>query len=425
MTGKNINTSGNLNAFKAIFEACEEGIIAVTRDGKITLANNAAHKIFGYSKAELCRLKVEDLIPSNLKSLHVKERHSFNRDPRPRRMGHGRDLQAVNKKGELFPVEISLNVAELDGEQHAIAYIIDITERKKIEAALKQSEEQLILYASELEKRVKERTEALDQSVSKLEKANEELETEVKERLKAESEVKKALSKERELSELKSRFVSMASHEFRTPLSTMLSSTGLIEKYLEKPEHEERITRHINKIRSSINNLNDILNDFLSISKLEEGKIDASLGNINLLPIVEEVIEELEALKKEGQNIIKQIKGTPCDLKADEKILKNIIINLLSNAIKYSEKTITLTCDFSDKKNVLITIKDEGQGIPIEDQKHLFERFFRAKNATNIQGTGLGLNIVKKYVEMLNGSITFKSELNVGSEFNVKLPKTI
>lgn len=401
--------------FRAIYEACEEGILAVDLTGAIQMANKSAHQIFGYAEDELKGKTIEDLIPRDRRKAHKANRNNFMKHPTARRMGAGRDLKAMKKNGDVFPVEISLNKATLSGKMHIIAYVVDISERKKIEEALMKSEAQLIHYATELEKRVKRRTNELDNTINQLEKMNQEL-------AEAEQEAQTALERERELNELKSRFVSMASHEFRTPLSTILSSISLIDKYAEK-NNPEKIQSHAVKVKTAINNLNGILNDFLSLAKLEEGRIDLDIQALNVSEIAHEVVEELSSIFKTGQAINILVKGDEKTIDADKKILKNIMINLLSNAIKYSEenKHVTLTLDFTADE-FLLAIKDQGMGIPLSDQKHLFERFFRAHNTMNIQGTGLGLNIVKKYIDMLHGSINFTSEVHEGSEFIVKLP---
>ena len=408
-------SSTNEEAYEAIFEACEEGIIAVDRSGIIKIANHSALNLFGYSLDKLKDQPVELLIPTKHTLKHKEHREQYDQNPTPRKMGVGRDLMGLKSNGEEFPVEISLNQATINGIIHTVVFIIDISERKKIEAALKNSEEQLIVYATQLENRVFERTKELDLSVKKLEQ-------EISERKKAQEKVIKALEKERELNELKSRFVSMASHEFRTPLATILSSASLIGRYTDSETQEKR-EKHIDKIKSAIGNLNGILNDFLSLAKLEEGKTDLNVGEVILESVAKEVIGELDSVLKAGQTIDLEIIGESRTFSSDEKIIKNIIINLLSNAIKYSSenaKTL-LTLKFESDK-ILLSIKDEGFGIPEAEQQHLFERFFRAKNAINIQGTGLGLNIVKKYVEMLEGDITFESEENKGTTFHITLP---
>lgn len=238
----------------------------------------------------------------------------------------------------------------------------------------------------------------------------------------AENEILNALAQERALNELKSRFVSMASHEFRTPLSTILSSISLINKY-NSGENEEKVDKHIGRIRSSVQNLTGILNDFLSLDKLEEGKIRTNVTKINIRDMVEDLMDELEAVMKTGQKV-----DVNCDLDVDVilidgQIIKNILINLTSNAIKYSPENSVIKLAINIKNGEMkMAVSDNGIGIPPEEQRHLFERFFRAKNVTNIGGTGLGLNIVRKYVELLNGDINFNSELGKGTTFVVTLP---
>lgn len=230
-----------------------------------------------------------------------------------------------------------------------------------------------------------------------------------------------ALEKEKALNEMKSRFVSLASHEFRTPLGTILSSASLIARY-EKSAQQANRSKHVNRIKSSVINLTGILNDFLSLSKLEEGKIDIQKEQFDVQKLINEVLEEMSSITKAGQNIIYHHYGEVHDFIQDPKIFKNILINLISNAIKYSPtgKTIHVQTTIENKQ-MCLEVKDEGIGIPEKEQKNLYERFFRASNAGNIQGTGLGLNIVKRYVNLLQGAITFESEEGRGTTFKVIL----
>lgn len=408
------------DAFKVIFEACEEGIIVANDEGIIVLANHAGHHMFGYEDGGLISKKIEDLIPSRIRSKHRIHRKEYNKNPTPRQMGAGRDLHGLKADGTEFPIEISLNRAILKNISHTVAFVVEISARKKIEKALKRSEEQLISYAGQLENKVKERTEQLDKTIEALEQTNKDLEEQINVRIQAENEAKKALVRERELNELKSRFVSMASHEFRTPLSTMLSSASLIERY-DNEVHADKRIKHVNKIKTAISNLKNILDDFLSLSKLEEGKISVSNSAISISELAENVIDQMSQLTADNQRIRLMIKGKECDCLTDGKIMNNILINLISNGIKYSEKDVDLILTYT-KDKIKIEVKDYGMGIPEADKKHMFERFFRAKNAMNIQGTGLGLNIVRKYVEILGGAIGFESTLNKGTTFTVCLP---
>jgi PAS domain S-box-containing protein len=402
-------------AYREIFQSMSEGIIMVNADGKIAIANPVAELLFGYGKDELIGLTLENLLPERYRKGHVSFRNTFNSDPHPRRMGYGRDLTALRKNGTEFPVEISLSFTKVQGNVLVMAFISDISQRKQAEDALKKSEEQLIVYAAELEKKVEMRTEALNNSIIRLEE-------EVIERKKAEEEVRKSLEKERELNELKSKFVSIASHEFRTPLSTVLTSASLIQQYKEKMEYDKQ-DKHIHRIKSSVNHLTHILNDFLSLGKLEEGRITVNKESIDVETFLSEIIEEVGSFLKEGQTVTIQCQPEVKEITSDVRILRNIMFNLISNASKYSDVTSSIHVDCDVKKGKMnFSIKDEGIGIPKEDQRHLFERFYRASNAGNIQGTGLGLNIVKRYVELLDGEISFKSEHGKGSTFLITIP---
>lgn len=247
------------------------------------------------------------------------------------------------------------------------------------------------------------------------------VETNITQQKNAQRNMEGALEKEKLLNELKSRFVSMASHEFRTPLSTILTSVTLIEKYKSEADDEKR-KKHIYRIKSSVNNLTGILNDFLSLDKLEEGKIQISKSNQSVTELCTELAEEMQAMGKLGQKIIYKHKGDHTKFLLDKQILRNILSNLLSNAIKYSGENMEI--HFKSEINnseLIISVADKGMGIPKADQPHLFDRFFRASNAINIQGTGLGLNIVKKYLDLMGGVISFSSKEGEGTMFTIIL----
>jgi len=403
------------SAFHEFFQSSNEGIIVSDTKGFIQLANPKAAELFGYPKNELQGLVVDELVPNSLKHKHAELRNKYAKEPHPRVMGIGRDLLGQRKNGTFFPIEVSLSHTIIGKEMYVVSFIIDITRRKKAEEALKKSEEQLITYAAELEQRVKKRTDDLKETIAALESANKKLK-------KAERETRDALSKERELNELKSRFVSMASHEFRTPLSSILSSVSLIDKYIEI-EMPDKAAKHIERIRLSVKNLTDILNDFLSLGKLEEGKIEILTERVYLRDFIDRLVSQFEGTLRHDQRIIVSIKDDP-EIYTDEKLLRNILINLLSNASKYSSEGKTIQIKIEEESDeISFYVIDDGMGIPEDEQQHLFERFFRAKNATNIQGTGLGLNIVSKYVDLLKGKISFHSKLNQGTVFIFKLLK--
>jgi signal transduction histidine kinase len=236
----------------------------------------------------------------------------------------------------------------------------------------------------------------------------------------AEEGFRMALEKEKELGELKSRFVSMASHEFRTPLSTILTSAYLLSKYITTEEQSKR-DKHLERIISSVNTLTDILNDFLSLGKMEEGKILARPTTFNIRELITGIVNEMVPIEKKGQTIQYEHNGEEMVI-LDKGLLKQIVSNLLSNAIKFSSDETQIEVKTVHHADALeLKVKDYGMGISKGDQKHLFERFFRGANAMNIQGTGLGLHIVARYAELMNGNVTCKSELEKGSEFIVTL----
>ncbi len=497
--------------FQALFQYATVGILVIDRDGYIQLANPCIERIFGYSNSELIGLTVEILIPDAMQKKHVHLREGYFTNPKARPMGYGLNLFARRKDGLQFPVEISLGHYELYGEQLAVAFITDITERIKAEEQARQSEKEyrfifegihesfmlqkiikdengnivdlLFLEVNPATEKIlrKERNEIIGHFRSEyfgplndtlidiinrvekgenvrylqyidsigrwfdrsfyslkpgqlvtlstdvtqhkqdevaLEKINASLEKKVLERT---HELTEALEREKELSELKSRFMSIASHEFRTPLSTILSSTSLIEKY-NKEEQEENRKKHTTRIKSSVKNLTDVLDDFLSLDRLEQGKVEIKKETIDLHELSVEIIDGFSGILKNGQVIHLLYNGIR-NIVQDKKILRNILLNLLSNAIKYSQENKRINLFIEIRNNfVFINVQDNGIGIPEEDQKNLFSKFYRAKNAVYIQGTGLGLNIVKRYVELLDGNITFVSKQNEGSTFSVSFP---
>lgn len=399
----------------ALFEYATEGIILTNGRGEMILVNPEAERLFGFDKAELLRKPIELLIPQRFLGKHEHYREQFNHKPSNRRMGQGRDLFARRKNGTEFPVEISLSHFSHKKEQYVIAFIIDITQRKDAEKKLTQQRDQLEQVTNDvrklnanLETKVEERTLILQEALQELERSQHELED--------------ALSKEKELNEIKSRFVSMASHEFRTPLSTILSSASLIGRYQQSEEQPQR-DKHISRVKDAVKHLNDLLEDFLSFGKLEEGKVETQVNLVNIHHLILEVVEELRPTLKEGQFFETQLLSKP-EFFTDKRLIKHVMINLLSNAIKFSEagKPIHILAEDIGGK-LAIHVKDEGIGIAPEDQQYLFDSFFRARNAFNIQGTGLGLHIVKRYIGLLNGEITVESALNMGTQISVSIPE--
>ena len=400
----------------SLFENATEGIILTNGKGEIVLVNPAAQKMFDYKENELIGSPIEVLLPERVKPHHHHLRESFYKHPQDRVMGQGRDLFGKTKGGREIPVEVSLSFYKREEELFVIAFIVDITHRKTIERNMLMQQKELERVTNDmrklntqLEAKVEERTMILKEALQKLEESQQEL--------------SEALDKERQLNEIKSRFVSMASHEFRTPLSTILSSATLIGKYPNTEENEKR-EKHLRKIKDSVSHLNGLLEDFLSLGKLEEGKVTVHVSGFHVKEFIEDITEEMKAVQKEKQQIHLNYTGDQ-DFTTDKRLLKNILINLLSNALKYSGGEANVWINAENKKHLSVTIKDEGVGISEDDLQHLFTTFFRGKNVTNIEGTGLGLPIVKKYLDLLQGKIDLKSQLNKGTTVKILLPSLV
>ena len=398
----------------SLFENATEGFVVTNSKGSIILVNPSACRMFEYEAEELIGQKIEILVPTQYQKRHVKLRDDFYNDPRNRVMGHGRDLHGLKKSGINFPVEVSLSTYLESGERYVIAFIIDITHRKEIEKSMVRQQEQLEHVSNEmrrlnaeLEAKVEERTIILKEALQRLEQSQEEL--------------SEALDKERQLNEIKSRFVSMASHEFRTPLSTVLSSASLLTKYKDAEDQPKR-ERHIEKIKASVKQLNDILEDFLSLGKLDEGKVAVSVNEFSLNDLIQDVIDEMKGLAKDKQKIVYSMNDGEL-IATDKKLLRNVLINLISNAIKFSgeESSVWVNSNVNNG-TASISVKDEGIGISDDDQIHLFSSFFRGKNVLNIQGTGLGLHIVKRYMDLLDGEVDLESQLGKGTTITIKIP---
>jgi PAS domain S-box-containing protein len=399
----------------ALFEHATEGIVLTNEKGNIVLLNPAAYELFGYGHNELLGQSIEVLIPQRFHGSHEHYREGFYHHPGNRTMGHGRDLFARKKNGSEFPVEVSLSYYRQKNVLFVIAFVVDITQRKQSERELLHRQQELELRTedirklnTDLETKVEQRTLILQEALQELERSQRELSG--------------ALDKERQLNEIKSRFVSMASHEFRTPLSTVLSSAALLSRYTQSEEQDRR-DKHIRRIKDSVKQLNTLLEDFLSLGKLEEGKVTAEPADFHVKEFLDEVVEEMRPLAKEGQRIEFDYSGSD-GFVSDKRLLKNILINLLSNAIKFSpeDATILLRTAHTENGGLTLSVQDRGIGISEEDQLHLFSSFFRGGNAVNIEGTGLGLHIVKRYADLLHGSVHLESELGKGTCVTLELP---
>ena len=397
----------SVRRFEAVFTHATIGIIVATRQGQVVLANEKSHQLFGYPDGTLVGQPIEVLVPDAVRGRHVHLRESFNAHPKVRGMGLDRTLLARRRDGSVFPVEISLSYFNLDEELYVVAYVVDISAKQEAERALQAERQRVERLNAELEQKVADRTHALMTTLAQLERRSVEL--------------TKALAAEQELGELKSRFVAMASHEFRTPLTAVLTSATLVEKYPAAEQQPQR-QRHLGRIRASVKHLTDILEEFLSVGKIEDGKIAAHPAQLAVPALLREAVAEVQGLRKPGQRIELSTEG-PEMVWLDASLLRKVLVNLLSNALKYSAENTAVTLSATGRPGHLtLRVQDQGVGISPEDQEHLFERFYRARNVANTPGTGLGLYIIAKYLELMGGTIALRSELSVGTTVTITIP---
>jgi len=358
-------------------ESLNEIFIFDAKSLKFINVNRGALNNIGYSMDELKAYTPIDIKPNYTEALfrelliplHKKEKEKLAFETIHQR-----------KNGTTYPVEVHLQLSNLEDKSVFVAIILDITDRKN--------------YTEKLEKTVQERTEQLSE----------------------------ALAKEKDLNELKTKFLSLVSHEFKTPLSGILTSTTLIGKYTQSEQQEKR-DKHLSTIKNKVKYLDNILNDFLSVERLESGKVKYKFTTFPLSKVINEVVYDANMLLKDGQRIKYPQDIDDYSIDFDEKILELVLTNLIRNAIKYSGENTTIDLHVIFENNLLtVHIIDQGIGIPEKEQEFIFTRYFRAENALLDQGTGIGLNIVKSHLENLGGNITFTSKEGEGSTFTVQIP---
>ena len=405
----------NPNIFEKLFNNIPEGLLIVNDNQQIVLLNSSIETLFGYKKDELISQPFNTLIPEKFHSVTSKYFETYIKSSNSDNLLSFFNSLVINKYNKTFIVEIKLSTFKIDGKSNIIALISEISSRKK-------SEKRTTMLNAQLEGIVKQRTKQLSNTINTLKELNKNYELEIKKRIEGELKIKASLKKEKELNELKTKFLSMVSHEFKTPLSGILTSTMLLKKY-NLSEQQEKRDKHINTIANKVHYLNNIINDFLSIERINTNNVVYKFSTFNLSKIVNEVVYNANMLLKRGQKINIPRNTDEFILYQDEMFLELALSNLINNAVKYSSENSTIDIAIKTKnKNIEFKISDDGIGIPKKDQKFIFNRYFRAENALNSQGTGIGLNIVKSHLENLGGSIQFTSIENQGSTFTFDLP---
>jgi PAS domain S-box-containing protein len=504
----------------ALFENSNEGIVMADRAGRIILANAFIERMFHYKQGELLHKEITSLFSE--RSLSEGGICFQSKLGESQECNSRVEMTAVDRNGNEFPVEVNISPCCKHRPETIIAFVVDLSERKKHQRLMEKNLGTIQTHNLELEATVVRRTRELEVANAQLRKSQhfyklmaknfpdgvigildedmrfilvdgQDLDQlglhesaaigdasidstnsavasvnpgllqevyqgksiyvdivfrgrdyalsavpidshgpEIKEilvvikdisrRKRLEKDLIKTLEKEKELNILKSRFVTMASHEFRTPLTTILSSAFLLENYTREQFDREK-QKHFDRIKRAVHGLTEILNDFLSLGKLEEGRIHVSYTEVEFYGYIEGIVQEMISLKKADQTIEFYRENESAHGVVDRQLTKNVIVNLLSNAIKYSPRQGLISVRCKNANGYLcVEIVDNGMGIPKEEQKHIFKRFFRANNVTGIEGTGLGLNLVRKYVKLLNGRIEFESEPGIGTTFRIYFP---
>ncbi len=402
--------------YRNIFQTSPDIIALVDKQGCIIEINDRISEWFELSPKEITGRRFNDLdIFSDYTEKKIESQFD---DYLHGRIAGNYELELITKSGEIkYGSLISRAIRNENGNvMQYLLVISDITERKV-------SEQKIIELNTELEIRVNERTDSLKSAMDQLKseilirrKAEDEL-------LQAKEEITQAFEKEKKLNELKTRFISMISHEYRTPLTVIMTSTFLLEELINKNDIEQ-IKKYMSKIRASVKTMTNLLEEVLHVGKTDSGEINVHSTAFDLVKIIDELIEESQVVDRAKHKFTFEKNEEKYLINTDQKLLKQVLRNIYSNTIKYSSaETIISTRIYESKGCLNIEINDEGIGIPEDDKSRIFEPFHRGKNVGTISGTGLGMAIVKRNLELIGARLDISSEQSRGTTFKLLLPK--
>ena len=359
--------------FKGLVDSAPDAVVVVDKDGHIVLVNLQAEKLFGYGREELLGQTMEMLVPQRFRGRHPGNREAYQKDPKARSMGSGLELYALNKAGQEFPVEISLSPLATEEGMLFSSAIRDVSARKKLEQELKEQMEHA-------------------------EQAN----------------------------RMKSRFLANMSHELRTPLNSIIGFTEIIHDGKAGPVNADQ-KDYLGDVLASSRHLLQLINDVLDLAKIEAGKTSVTLEPVDVSSLLNQAASLLRT-QAEKRRIRIQVEADPAvqGVVGDAARLRQVLYNYLSNAIKFSHEggEVTLRSRLEGPGQYRLEVQDQGIGIAAQDRGQLFGEFLQLDADSNkkYQGTGLGLSLTKKIVEILGGSVGLESEPGRGSTFFAVLP---
>jgi PAS domain S-box-containing protein len=391
----------SLNLIRLLADNAFEGVVLIDSKGVIRFTNPSVCKMFNYAPEELEGQHIATLTNDfNENNFLIENLDTFSKNI----FGIGNQHKGIRKDGS--EIIFNQNIDEIvldDGEKVYLYRIHNISSYYEKNSENPSITNQLITANTDLKNKI-----------SKLAEKEQQLRKDI-------SQLIKALEFSRNLSDLKSVFVSTVSDTFRSPLSSILSSAQLIGKY-KKAEEQKNRERHIKKIETTINGLNNTLSELLNCKELDEKNVIINSEEFDITDLINDVIAESKFILKNDLEVVYKHEGENTLLISDQIKLRDIIENLLTNAIKFSNgKEVEVQSKFQDEK-LLLKVKDHGIGIPKNDQPYIFRRFYRAGNVNGTKGNGVGLSIVKKYVDSMHGQIKLYSDVNEGTEFDLSLP---
>lgn len=376
--------------YRNIIETAQEGIWMIDRDGVTSFVNKKLCEILGYAPEEILGKQLYDF-------MDPVQREDAVREMKQVVLGHSlvHEYRFITRHNKMLWTNLSISSLKDAAGAYtgSLAMVTDITSKILYQESLVNDIIERKKVAEDLERLVEERTAKLNES----------------------------LEAEKKLVDLKSRFISIASHEFRTPLSTIFLATGFIKKYKQKLSGEE-VDQKLETIEKQVGHMTYLLDDVLNVGRADAGKLTVHLSEVST-DVFEALAREAMHASESTHKLQFTNNCASATIMTDENLLRNIVINLMTNAVKFSGKARTVTMSVRTNASALvIAVKDQGIGIPEEDQNHLYVSFSRGTNVGAIEGTGLGLSIVKKAVDLLHGSIEVNSTLGKGTRFVVTLP---